>query len=148
MREIPRRPDNSADWRAQFRAVATRARRWQFGTFVIVAVVLLVGVGLPVRRFQAPVFITLFGVVFASIVLSPKTNCPASGTSTNVKVEKFCPECGSGRLYWKGPGNGRMSNHPHCYACNRDLGLNLNGQRGYVTRACTHCGAWLDDKGI
>jgi hypothetical protein len=134
MREVPRRPDNSADWRTQFRAVATRARRWQFGTLVIVAVVLLGGVGLPVRQFQAPIVITLFGVVIASIVLSPKSKCPGCNTSTGVKVE--------------GPGNGRMSNHPHCNACNRDLGPNLNGQRGYVTRACTHCGAWLDDKGI
>jgi hypothetical protein len=54
----------------------------------------------------------------------------------------FCPECGA-------PGLSARSwlNVPHCGVCGRDM-RHGRGGRKYVIRACTHCGAWLNDDGL
>ncbi len=68
--------------------------------------------------------------------------CPACNRKVEVSVRKFCPECGSSDLT---PKSFLLS--AKCHSC----GVNLRrgkGGRSYKIRCCTHCGVFLDGKGI
>jgi hypothetical protein len=77
--------------------------------------------------------------VFSAALL----RCPACRISLENGFGAYCPECGARAL---GPGRWRFGT-PRCSACERDMASRKGGRR-YRIRACTHCGVWLDDKGL
>jgi len=79
--------------------------------------------------------------VASVIVLSPALRCPACRNELQRGFGSYCPECGSRSLDAAG-----WFRTPHCSACGRDM--RRGKTRRYRIRACTHCGAWLDDKGL
>jgi|SRR5450756_2209395 len=71
-----------------------------------------------------------------------KPLCPACNKNTDTRVRTFCPECGSGKI---SPGGFMRS--IECLSCGEVLRQGKGGRR-YNVRYCTHCGVFLDSKGI
>jgi len=71
-----------------------------------------------------------------------KPRCPACGKNADTCVRTFCPECGSRKI---SPGGFMRS--IECLSCGEVLRRGKGG-RGYRVRYCTHCGVFLDNKGI
>jgi hypothetical protein len=80
----------------------------------------------------------LFAIAFF-ILLRPI--CPACKRKVEGDVRKFCPECGNSDLTPKS-----FFLWAKCHSC----GVNLRRGKGrsYKIRCCTHCGVFLDGKGI
>jgi hypothetical protein len=75
------------------------------------------------------------------IVMAPALRCPACGNDIQNNFGPYCPECSARSLQPAG-----WFRAPHCQTCGRDM--RRNRTRHYRIRACTHCGLWLDDKGL
>jgi hypothetical protein len=76
--------------------------------------------------------------VLLSVFLRPL--CPACKREVDGAVRTFCPECG-GKV---SPGG--FFKPPQCLSCGKDLWRGK--RRSYKIRCCTHCGVFLDGKGI
>lgn len=81
--------------------------------------------------------VILFGIIY-SILFGP--TCQACKRRVDDGVRTFCPECG-GKV-----SPGRFLKAPQCLSCGKDLWQGK--RRSYKRRCCTHCGLFLDDKGI
>jgi hypothetical protein len=92
----------------------------------------------------AGIFLAFGGIISIAIVmtiLQKKLKCPACHDSFLGEIGDYCPECGSDSLEppnWLGA--------RHCNSCGKNL---LSGKnRSFRYKACTHCGVFLDDKGL
>ena len=83
----------------------------------------------------------LVSVAVAASSLEKQLKCPACHGLFIDDIGKCCPECGSASL---GPGGafGAM----HCNACGKKLISGKN--RNFKYKACTHCGVFLEAKGL
>ena len=85
--------------------------------------------------------LTFLIVAAASGVSTPKIKCPSCGGDLDSAIDRYCPECGSRRIDYGGIFVGMR-----CGECRKPL---WRGKvRSYKIRACTHCGAKLDDRGL
>jgi hypothetical protein len=84
----------------------------------------------------------LVSIALAMSAIQKKLICPACQNLFLDEIGECCPECGSASL--EPPGlvlGGRR-----CRACGKNL---LSGKnRNFRYRACTHCGVFLDEKGL
>jgi RNA polymerase subunit RPABC4/transcription elongation factor Spt4 len=94
--------------------------------------------------FGAGIFLVAIGIIsiaIAAFSLQKKLKCPACHNSFLGEIGEYCPECGSASLEppnWLGA--------RHCNSCGKNL---LGGKnRSFKYKACTHCGVFLDDKGL
>jgi len=148
-------PLTSTDLRAQFRAVADRTRRvrTRCDRMMVIAlscmVVAIVFMFFPASRYHY-VGNAAFGLFFVLFMSSaaisgfsmPKLVCPQCANNLLGDVDEFCPECGSQQIK-----RGGFFAAPRCLSCKRSLRRN-KGRPQYKIRACTRCGAWLDDEGL
>jgi hypothetical protein len=67
--------------------------------------------------------------------------CPACKNRFEVSVNTFCPECGC-----KLERSGEFFKRPFCPSCKKNLRCGRN--RNFDYRCCTHCGVFLDGRGI
>ena len=76
---------------------------------------------------------------FYAVLFGPV--CPACKKRVDDGVRKFCPECGSSDLTPRS-----FFLWARCHSC----GAELRQRKGfsYKIRCCTHCGIFLDGKGI
>lgn len=86
-------------------------------------------------------FIACWVIVVGAAIFSPPLRCPACQNKVEDGFGPFCPECGTYALQ-----SGTWFRAPRCSACNREM--RHRKTRHYTVRACTHCGVWLDDKGV
>jgi hypothetical protein len=88
----------------------------------------------------------LFFLVCSIFVWNPiyrLAKCPACHNSLfSIKLEHYCPECGSNQLKV-----GNWLKSPRCNECGKYLEWRRGG-RNYKIRYCTHCGVLLDKKGF
>ncbi len=139
-------PDERARLREAFRPSARRYRRVgriELGIFSAAIGFVLLGMMLPkpLSGWMLAGFMTCWCAILATFLLSPSLACPACANKLEQGFGPFCPECGAGAL---GPAG--FFRAPHCAACGRDMRRGKG--RHYRIRACTHCGLWLDDKGL
>lgn len=94
--------------------------------------------------FGAGFFLVAAGIISSAIAafsLQKKLKCPACHNSFLGQIGEHCPECGYVSLEppnWFGA--------RHCNSCGKNL---LGGKnRSFRYKACTHCGVFLDDKGL
>jgi hypothetical protein len=93
--------------------------------------------------FDLGFFVFAAGMVAVVVVAYslPKLKCPACHSFFSGELGRYCPECGSASLELKG-----WLNTPHCNSCKKDL---RGGKgRNFKYKTCTHCGVFLDDKGL
>jgi hypothetical protein len=91
----------------------------------------------------APVFAGIIGLALYDQYKRPRLECPACRNQVDSKrFGTYCPECGSEQLK-----SGSWLSSPACGACGKSMWRRRNGRR-YKIRACTHCGVFLDGKGI
>jgi len=151
-------------FREQFAPIAQRYRR-RNRRFKICTVVGALWMGIPAYVFVA----TLFGlpsssasdlmerlfliwiggpllclVSVALLFALPELRCPACHNRLEYldrRLPRYCPACGSSELE-----AGDWRRWPKCRACGKQL--RQHKSRSYPIRACTHCGAILDDAGL
>ncbi|MBF9140943.1 hypothetical protein [Hymenobacter properus] len=92
---------------------------------------ILIGLGL----LAVLIMLLVTGLRMAGLLL-----CPGCHQKLE-EIGAYCPECGSHGLK---PGGWFSS--PHCPTCNRKMRRNKG--RHYTIRACSHCGLYLDEKGL
>jgi hypothetical protein len=92
----------------------------------------------------AGIFLVFAGIISIAVVmtlLQKKLKCPACHDSFLGEIGEYCPECGSGSLE---PANWLGARH--CNSCGKNI---LSGKnRTFRYKACTHCGVFLDEKGL
>jgi hypothetical protein len=79
-------------------------------------------------------------VVFISFLLVSSPVCPACKRKVDDRIETFCPECG-GRVRPRS-----FLKSAQCLSCGEDLWRGR--RRSFRIRCCTHCGVFLDVKGL
>ncbi len=131
-------------FRAQFKPIA---RRYRFcsRTFIIVFLALFIPMflglldGTQFGKWFPFLFVALMALAIVFFI-SIRPACPACKRNMEGEVRTFCPECG-GKVK-----SGSFFISPECLAC----GKKLRGRKGrpYKIEFCTHCGVFLDDKGI
>jgi hypothetical protein len=87
------------------------------------------------------VFVGIILIAFAASSLQRKLKCPACHNPFMDGSGERCPECGSASVEppnWLGT--------RHCNYCGKDLRTGRN--RSFRYKACTHCGLFLDEKGL
>jgi hypothetical protein len=88
---------------------------------------------------------------FVHAMVTPKLPCPGCQQDLEVaKLGDYCPDCGAKETIEKkevltGAIN---TKHPKCTSCGTKFTAGRSGKRIYRIRFCTHCGVFLDDKGI
>jgi hypothetical protein len=112
----------------------------------LLSVILVIGIGL--FLITAWVGLTLCGIVPMVIMLAlypvyrpPALRCPNCRNKVAKPIGEFCPQCAKRAL---APGNFLFA--PSCDACGQVM--RNNRYTSYTVHACTHCGFWLDDKGL
>jgi RNA polymerase subunit RPABC4/transcription elongation factor Spt4 len=97
--------------------------KWLLG----VGIVLIVGV--------------FISIAVAASSLEKQLKCPACHNLLIDDIGEYCPECGSASL---APGGefGAL----RCNSCGKQLITGKN--RNFRYKACTHCGVFLDEKGL
>ena len=126
-----------AQYMEKFRPIAAQYRLREF-RMIAVLVVCLFGV-VPVLAkflpFWAVGIIWLLGGAFVMNWLMPKKpNCPACGQCVGALYGPFCPDCG-GQLIERA-----------CQKCHKTLRAGRG--RNFRIHACTHCGVYLDERGL
>ena len=84
-----------------------------------------------------------FGIIASGIIifLLLQPVCPACKRKLEDGVRKFCPECGSSDITPKS-----FFLWAKCHSCGKELRQRKG--RSYKIKCCTHCGVFLDSKGI
>jgi hypothetical protein len=144
--EIP--PEEQAELRATFAPVAREyRRRMRVAKFVVAAALGCLLLGLVVPKLLDPWavagFLSCWVMLVSIAFLSPKLLCPACANKIDKGLGPFCPECGADALQ-----RGGWFRAPRCSTRGRAMQVGRGNARGYKIRACTHCGMWLDDKGL
>jgi hypothetical protein len=136
--------------RADFVPVAARFRQqerltwWCLGTF-IGGMLLISFVPEPFKAALGSLLgigavVGMAVLVVSAVRMANMLVCP--GCLQNMeKIGEYCPECGSAGLE---PGGWFSS--PHCPTCRKSMSRNKG--RHYAIRACSHCGLYLDEKGL
>jgi hypothetical protein len=88
-----------------------------------------------------PYFFMAVMVIAIILFISISPICPACKRKVEGEIRTFCPECGSSDLTLKS-----FFLWAKCHSC----GVELRRGKGrpYKIRCCTHCGVFLDGKGI
>jgi len=155
-RSIPGPAENSADFRAEFAPLKARILRSNKRFTYLIVFTCAAALLAVLSRLIPPLgdtgllalLLALFLPLPGAIVLacmSPRLRCPAcreSLTPTPASFGKHCPTCGGPLL-----GSGTLLSPPVCPDCRVTCGYSRAGKT-FVVRACTHCGAWLDDEGV
>ena len=95
--------------------------------------------GAVINSWATPVFV-VFVLLFVLFSLFSPPLCPACEQKVDSEVRTFCPVCG-GKVDRRG-----FLKIPYCSSC--DIVLRRGKSRIYDVRCCTHCGVFLDGKGI
>ncbi|HEX3313667.1 MAG TPA: hypothetical protein VHR72_02195 [Gemmataceae bacterium] len=144
-----------AELRRSFEPAVARHRR--VGRILFALLGLFVAALLSARllsdRFDAKdrpiVFWTVSGLSLAILVsgiallFSNRLKCPHCARSIDSNIGSFCPTCGKRSVEQAGWFRGTR-----CSSCDASLSRSNEGGRLYRIHACTHCGFWLDDKGL
>jgi len=80
-------------------------------------------------------------IAVAASSLQQQLKCPACHNLFIDEIGECCPECGSALLPLGG-GLGPL----RCHACGKKLIAGKN--RNFRYKSCTHCGVFLDEKGL
>jgi RNA polymerase subunit RPABC4/transcription elongation factor Spt4 len=83
----------------------------------------------------------LVSVAVAASSLEKQLKCPACHNLFIDDIGEYCPECGSASLARGGAFGAR-----YCNSCGNKLITGKN--RSFRYKACTHCGVFLDQKGL
>jgi predicted RNA-binding Zn-ribbon protein involved in translation (DUF1610 family) len=126
-------------FRSEFRSVATQYRIAN-RTFLIAGFAAFVWIFATKGREIYWFFGILVIAIIYSLLFPPV--CPACQKHVDDRVRKYCPECGSNDLTL-----GSFMLWPRCHSCGISLRSGKGG-RSYKIRCCTHCGVFLDGKGI
>jgi len=129
-------------FREVFRPVAEHYRyRVRIAYFAMAAFFLSIVMGftLPESLFVYIGPVGFCGCVFAFLVALRLPNCPACSNALGYRFGRYCPEC-SGELQ---PGS--WWNGPRCRTCGT---LSWGRGRSFGVRVCTHCGVFLDARGL
>lgn len=144
-----------AEEREKLRKKYTRSkRRWfklriaYFGA--IGGTALLCFVGGEVSEWVMPVvWVMLVPTIILGIIghyfLSP--HCPACNTRFQVPVQRFCPACGNDDLKHPSRKEAFLGKKIFCRSCHLSL-VQDSENRNFKYRHCTHCGLFLDRKGV
>lgn len=140
--------EERAKVRAAFGALYRRYRRLGMlaGCSIGSGVVLIaVGAGRPgpLMLWMESGFAVCVVVCMLILVARDAMDCPACGQRLIGDAGSFCPECGEPGPSARGWLGGRR-----CKSCGGGIRRGKGGTRQYVIRACTHCGTWLDDRGL
>jgi hypothetical protein len=127
------------EFRAAFGPVARRERI--FGRVFLVLVI--AGFLLFIFSKQNDMWWLFCGVILLAISYAVLFGpvCPACKRRIDDGVRKFCPECGSSDLTPRS-----FLLWARCHSCGTELRQRKG--RSYKIRCCTHCGVFLDAKGI
>lgn len=87
------------------------------------------------------VFVLCWLSAAAISLLVPMPSCPSCCNRLNRELGPFCPECGA-----KAMQPARWFGRPRCSSCAESI--SFRGRSRSPVRACTHCGALLDEKGL
>jgi len=131
-------------------AFAPRARRYRLNTRIVIVLLLgfalgLVGaVTLPVpeaaRGWIALPSATLIPLAVLIHFVNLRLRCPSCRRALTPAKGRYCPQCGSAGYR---AGSGR------CEDCGgRIEEETAEGARSYRVRGCTHCGVFLDKRGL
>lgn len=142
--------DERAALRKEFEPAAQRHRRRQR---TLLVVMLLAAVLFFVAALSWPGILAklaLAGMVVSRIVMlsqvasleAAEILCPSCRNDVDDNRGPFCPFCGGRTVAPR-----RWPLAPRCTACRTSLRRTEDGFQRRV-RACTHCGLWLDDKGL
>jgi hypothetical protein len=125
-------------FRSEFRPIARQHRIFNY-VFLIIGIAVFLLLILSKRNDWWLLFLSVlaFGILY-SLLFDPV--CPACERRVNGRIRTFCPECG-GKV---SPGGSFKA--PQCLSCGMDLWRGK--RRSYKIRCCTHCGVFLDGKGI
>ncbi len=135
--------------REEFAPKAEQYRRIQL-PYIAFSIWVLVLTSIVMSTMQVPadyadLAITIFSMVSWVIfqyAIKPGITCPGCLNNTlSWKLGEFCPRCGGGPIK-----QGEWPTDPTCQACGAKHGWPR--RQRYATRACTHCGLFLDDTGI
>lgn len=143
-------PEEQACFRESFRLTAERCRRSDWWLFSL-AVTGFTAYFLALKFFQntehewicvALFIVPMLGVIFFLCLGIPVMECPACHNRVDSRrLGLFCPECGGEPLK---PGTWFSSSA--CTKCGKTLSRGKH--QGYTIHACTHCGVFLDEKGV
>ena len=136
--------DYSKIEKEQFQKVfQPRARDYRYFTYLIygLSIIAFAFIIFSKNRDKWYVFFGLFGINLIAYNLF-KPICPACKRNVDASIRKFCPECGGNDLT---PQSFMLS--ARCHSCGATLRRGKGG-RSYKIRCCTHCGIFLDGKGI
>lgn len=146
-------------YRTQFAPMAARYRAYARSIQVTLGLMVALGISSqwePLKAFLGWILgASLISVIFVVLLARKQSRlaCPACGEplfSDHCNIQSrvagtFCPMCGAPGLK---PGN--WITDAHCDACGEDLrrGQRCRQLRYYPVRACTHCGLFLDQRGL
>jgi hypothetical protein len=127
-------------FREQFRPIAKRYRVYSW----IYLVVLFSFFALLFYSATKGSWVTLLFIglvaLFILLYVFLRPLCPACKRGIDGEVRTFCPVCG-GKVERRG-----FMKMPYCSSC--DIVLRRGRSKNYDVRCCTHCGVFLDGKGI
>jgi hypothetical protein len=147
--DIP--PAEQAEFRNAFKRQIQRNRRivktWGC-IFLANFAVLILAIPIPYPPLVVWSALSFIVCLLMLVFLTPTYVCPACRGSLVFDFGEFCPECGKRTLSRAGWRTDRK-----CTSCGKTMewrrgGRFSGGGRRYDVRACTHCGLWLDDRGI
>lgn len=129
-------------------AFAARARRYRLSTRI--AIVLLVGFALglvaavtlpvPARPWIALPSATLLPLAVLIHLVNLRLRCPSCRRALTPAKGRYCPQCGA---------EGYLAGSRRCDDCGgRIEEETADSARSYRVRGCTHCGVFLDERGL
>jgi len=141
-------PEELADFWAAFQPLADRCRRCVrilLGLMALGWACVLSNVVLPKSCLPWSVcgfLACILAMLFVDTILGPELICPACHNFLDKKTfGPYCPECGAKGLEPVG-----WFCQASCSSCGRRFRRGKG--RGIRIRACTHCGVWLDERGV
>jgi transposase-like protein len=154
MTEISSSTASHPDWRSQFKSVVIPFQKHQKKSFIILGgafVVALTFLVFAMPKSAAVAFVIGYLAFIAHAMMTPKLPCPACQQDLEVaRLGDYCPDCGARETIPKKEVlTGAMNTeHPKCTSCGTKFTAGRSGKRIYRIRFCTHCGVFLDDKGL
>jgi len=119
-----------------------RARDYRIFKYVVLGLFLVFAFALIKFSRAEEFYLSLtFVCTYVFLYLLFRPLCPACSRNVMAEVKIFCPECGSDRI---SPGG--FMRAKECLSCGEVLRQGKG--RSYKVRRCTHCGVFLDAKGL
>jgi len=131
-------------------AFARRARRHRLSTRIVLSLLIGFGLGLSAAAMLPVSEVARLWIVGLSAALLPiavlvhvvnlRLRCPSCRRPLAPAKGRYCPQCGSG-AYLAGSGQ--------CDDCGARIEEETGEDaRSYRIRGCTHCGVFLDERGL